>query len=91
MPHLEYFAKPLAGWLLNYPDLLRILTAASLDFLGVGLASDQPAWGRLIRSGQAYLADAPWIAVSAALALCLTSVGLILAGESRPDGKTALS
>ena len=57
-----------------------ILSAASLDYLGIGLSADRPTWGRMILDGQAYLREAPWIALPAVGLLCLTTVGLVLAG-----------
>lgn len=60
-----------------------ILALASLDYLGIGLPGDRPTWGRIIRDGQPYLSDYPWIALSAVGMLALTSVGLVLVGERR--------
>ncbi len=61
-----------------------VVAASTLDFLGMGLPSESPTWGRLILDGQSYLETAPWVTLSAVLALGLTAVGLTLASERRP-------
>ena len=60
-----------------------IVAASTLDFLGMGLPSESPTWGRLILDGQGYLDTAPWVTLSAVAAVGLTAVGLTLASERR--------
>jgi peptide/nickel transport system permease protein len=85
----RHLAPQVARLVLESADLRfasAILAAASLDYLGVGLSADRPTWGRMILDGQSYLREAPWIALPAVGLLCLTTVGLVLAGgrSSRP-------
>ena len=84
---VHHLAPQVARLVVESADLRfasAILAAASLDYLGVGLSADRPTWGRMILDGQGYLRDAPWIALPAVALLCLTTVGLVLAG-GRPS------
>ena len=79
VPQLGRLVREQAG--LRFASM--ILAIASLDYLGIGLPGDRPTWGRMIRDGQPYLNEYPWIALSAVGMLALVSVGLVLAGERR--------
>src|SRR6185295_8329364 len=37
-----------------------ILSAASLDFLGLGGSADAPSWGRMVQEGYVHIGSAPW-------------------------------
>jgi len=76
-PHLARLVKEKTG--LRFATV--ILLAASLDYLGLGLPADSPTWGRMIRDGQTYLQNAPWVALAPIGTLCLTAVGLVLVTE----------
>ena len=58
-----------------------ILVEASLSFLGAGVPPPTPAWGSMVASGQAHLADAWWIATMPGLAIALTVISLNLFGD----------
>jgi peptide/nickel transport system permease protein len=58
-----------------------VLLSASLAYLGIGVAAPTPAWGLMVRDGQQFLEIAPWLAVFPCLAVALTAMGTLLAGE----------
>jgi len=58
-----------------------ILLSASLAYLGIGVAAPTPAWGLMVRDGQQFLQIAPWLVVFPCLAVALTAVFTLLAGE----------
>ncbi len=62
-----------------------ILTEASLSFLGLGVAPPTPTWGGIIQSGTQQLEKAPWIALSAGVAIMLTVLGFNLLGDGVRD------
>lgn len=71
---------------------VAILLEAALSFLGVGIPPPTPSWGEMLRTGKAYLHDAPHYAVLPGLVLTLTilsldAIGRALASalEQRPD------
>ena len=62
-----------------------ILTEASLSFLGLGVAPPTPTWGGIIQSGTQQLEKAPWIALSAGVAIMITVLGFNLLGDGIRD------
>lgn len=49
-----------------------VVLEASLSFLGLGTQRPAPSWGVMLDDGRSYLQDAPWIVLSAAVAVvCL--------------------
>ena len=61
---------------------LAILSEATLSFLGVGMPSDQPSLGTLIRFGNEYLVSGLWwIVVFPAAQLCLIVVSVNMIGD----------
>jgi peptide/nickel transport system permease protein len=62
-----------------------ILLESGLAFLGVGLRPPAPSWGAIIREGTTALASAPWIALSAGVALVLTVTALSALGDALRD------
>ncbi|MBN9063743.1 MAG: peptide ABC transporter permease [Rhizobiales bacterium 65-9] len=76
---------------------VAILLEAALSFLGVGIPPPTPSWGEMLRTGKAYLHDAPHYAVLPGLVLTLTilsldAIGRALAGalEQRQDVSVGL-
>jgi peptide/nickel transport system permease protein len=53
-----------------------IVVEASLSFLGLGIVPPQPSWGNLMREGQRYLLDGPWISTFPGLLLLLVAISL---------------
>ena len=72
-----------------------ILLSASLAYLGIGVAAPTPAWGLMVRDGQQFLEIAPWLVIFPCLAVALTAIFMLLAGErvrrlvAMPSGERA--
>ena len=61
---------------------LAIMSEATLSFLGVGMPSDQPSLGTLIRIGNEYLFSGLWwIVVFPAIQLCLIVLSVNMIGD----------
>ena len=58
-----------------------VLLSASLAYLGIGVAPPTPAWGLMVQDGQQFLEIAPWLVIFPCLAVALTAMGTLLAGE----------
>jgi peptide/nickel transport system permease protein len=58
-----------------------IVVEASLSFLGLGIIPPQPSWGNLIREGQRYLLDGPWISTFPGIVLLIVAIGLHLISD----------
>lgn len=55
-----------------------ILLASSLGFLGLGVQPPSPDWGLMISEGRKFIVDAPWVALSPAVAIASLVVGVNL-------------
>ncbi len=58
-----------------------ILTESALSFLGMGVQPPMPSWGNMLMDAQAYLRDAPWMAVIPGLLILTTVLSLYFVGE----------
>jgi peptide/nickel transport system permease protein len=58
-----------------------ILLAASLAYLGIGVARPEPAWGLLVQDSQQFIQFAPWLAIFPCLTIALTALATILVGD----------
>ena len=58
-----------------------IIFEASLSFLGLGVPSSIPTWGRIVADGREYIADEWWIALFPGLAILITVMGINLLGD----------
>lgn len=65
-----------------------ILTEAALSFLGLGIQPPTPSWGALLRDGYESLAAAPWISVSAGLAIFVSVLSINFVGEGLRESLT---
>lgn len=58
-----------------------ILTESALSFLGLGVQPPTPSWGNMLMDAQAYMRDAPWMAIIPGLLILLTVLSLYFVGE----------
>jgi len=58
-----------------------ILTESALSFLGLGVQPPVPSWGNMLMDSQAYLIDAPWMAVIPGVFIVLAVLSLYFIGE----------
>ncbi|MFH1386821.1 MAG: ABC transporter permease [bacterium] len=58
-----------------------ILTESALSFLGLGVQPPMPSWGNMLMDSQAYMFDAPWMAVIPGLLILATVLSLYFVGE----------
>lgn len=58
-----------------------IIFEASLSFLGLGVPSSIPTWGRIVADGREYITDEWWIAFFPGLAILITVMGINLLGD----------
>jgi peptide/nickel transport system permease protein len=58
-----------------------ILTESSLSFLGMGVQPPMASWGNMLMDAQAYLLDAPWMAVIPGVLIFVTVLALYFVGE----------
>ncbi|MET0742007.1 MAG: ABC transporter permease, partial [Microvirga sp.] len=61
---------------------VAILLEAALSFLGVGIPPPTPSWGDMLRTGKAFLHEAPTYAVLPGLVLTLTILSLDAIGRA---------
>ena len=61
------------------------LSAASLDFLGLGLPPDIPSWGNMVAETRRYITRAPWLLMFPGAAIILTVFSLNLVGDVLRD------
>jgi len=52
-----------------------------LSFLGMGVQPPTPSWGNMLIDAQAYMRDAPWLAIIPGLLILLTVLSLYFVGE----------
>jgi ABC-type dipeptide/oligopeptide/nickel transport system permease subunit len=62
-----------------------ILGAATLSFLGLGLAPPAPEWGLMINQGRNYIQSAPHVVLYPGLAIFLTVLAFNLLGDAIRD------
>jgi len=58
-----------------------ILTESALSFLGLGVQPPLASWGNMLMDSQAYMFDAPWLAVIPGLLILVTVLSLYFVGE----------
>ncbi len=58
-----------------------IIFEASLSFLGLGVPSNIPTWGRIVSDGREYVTDEWWISLFPGLAILFTVMGMNLLGD----------
>jgi peptide/nickel transport system permease protein len=81
---LRYILPNVAASIIVVATLLvanMIIFEASLSFLGLGVPSDVPTWGRIVSDGREYVASEWWIALFPGLAILFTVMGINLLGD----------
>ena len=81
---LRYILPNVAASIIVIATLLvanMIIFEASLSFLGLGVPSSIPTWGRIVADGREYIADEWWIALFPGLAILITVMGINLFGD----------
>ena len=81
---LHYILPNVAASIIVIATLLvanMIIFEASLSFLGLGVPSNIPTWGRIVADGREYIADEWWIALFPGLAILITVMGINLLGD----------
>ncbi len=59
-----------------------VLVEAGLSYLGLGVPQPMPSWGNIMGDGHHLLVTAPWIAVSAGVAILLTVLAFTVLGDA---------
>ena len=62
-----------------------VITEAGLSFLGLGVRPPIPSWGAMISEGNTYLLSAPYILISPAVVLALTTIALNFLADGLRD------
>ena len=61
------------------------LSAASLDFLGLGAPPDIPSWGNMLAESRNFITRAPWLLFFPGMMIVLTAFALNLVGDVLRD------
>jgi peptide/nickel transport system permease protein len=61
------------------------LSAASLDFLGLGAPPEIPSWGNMLAEARIFITRAPWLLFFPGLAIAITAFSLNLVGDALRD------
>lgn len=64
---------------------LAIVSAAGLNFIGLGAKPPTPEWGLMLNAGRGYLRNEWWLAGFPGLAIFFTVLGLNLVGDGLQD------
>jgi peptide/nickel transport system permease protein len=61
------------------------LSAASLDFLGLGAPPEIPSWGNMLADARIFITRAPWLLFFPGVAIALSAFSLNLVGDALRD------
>ncbi len=81
---LRYILPNVAASIIVVATLLAanmIIFEASLSFLGLGVPSNVPTWGRIVADGREYVASEWWIALFPGVAILITVMAMNLLGD----------
>ena len=62
-----------------------IIAEASLSFLGLGIRPPDPSWGTMLSEARGYIVSDAWLALSPAVSLVITVLGLNFLGDGLRD------
>ena len=62
-----------------------ILGESTLSFLGLGVQPPTPSWGVMLTSAQAFLSQAPWLAIVPGVTILVTTMSFNLLGDGLRD------
>lgn len=62
-----------------------ILAEASLSYLGLSASPPTATWGRMLKDGQSFMQQAPWVAIFPGIAIALVVLGFNLLGDGMRD------
>lgn len=85
MKHLipNAFAPQIVGMTMSIGG--NIMAAASLAYLGLGVAPPTPEWGAMLSEGRDYLAKYPWMCIFPGVMIMITVLSLNLFGDGLRD------
>ncbi|MGM9520972.1 MAG: ABC transporter permease [Oscillospiraceae bacterium] len=63
----------------------KLMSAASLSFLGMGIQAPTPEWGALLSAGRDYMRTAPWLCIIPGLTIMILVLSLNLLGDGLRD------
>jgi peptide/nickel transport system permease protein len=72
---------PLLITLVSIEMAIAVVVEAILSFVGLGVGSDQPAWGQMIADARQYVYQSPWNLLFPILAIFLTVTAFNLLGD----------
>jgi len=72
---------PLLITLVSLEMAIAVVVEAILSFVGLGVGSDQPAWGQMIADARQYVYQSPWNLLLPILAIFLTVTAFNLLGD----------
>ncbi|MFA5893515.1 MAG: ABC transporter permease [Candidatus Margulisiibacteriota bacterium] len=58
-----------------------VLTESALSFLGLGVQPPMSSWGNMLMDSQAYMRDAPWMAIIPGVLILISVLALYFVGE----------
>lgn len=77
------FAPQIVGMTMSIGG--NIMAAASLAYLGLGVAPPTPEWGAMLSEGREHLARYPWLCIFPGVAIMITVLALNLFGDGLRD------
>ena len=83
--HVVPNIAPVVGVQVSVSIGIAILAEAGLSYLGLGSGPEAPTWGRMLRDAQAYIFNAPQLALWPGLAIAVTTMGFNLLGDGLRD------
>lgn len=77
------FAPQIVGMTMSIGG--NIMSAASLAYLGLGVAPPTPEWGAMLSEGREHLSRYPWLCIFPGVAIMITVLALNLFGDGLRD------